>query len=50
MEDSVIINRFDSFDEMKQKLGEKPLIFCEEEQSRYAIISRSIKGLLVQPL
>jgi len=39
MEDSVIINRFDSFDEMKQKLGEKPLIFCEEEQSRYAIIS-----------
>ena len=39
MEDSVIINRFDSFDEMKWKLGEKPLIFCEEEQSRYAIIS-----------
>ena len=29
MEDSVIINRFDSFDEMKWKLGGKPLIFAK---------------------
>ena len=39
MEDSVIISRFDSFDEMKWKLGEKPIVFCEDEQDRYAIVN-----------
>ena len=39
MEDNVIINRFDSFDEMKWKLGEKTIVFCEDEQDRYAIVN-----------
>ena len=39
MEDSVIISRFDSFDEMKWKLGEKTIVFCEDEQDRYAIVN-----------
>ena len=39
MEDNVIINRFDSFDEMKWKLGEKTIVFCEDEQDRYVIVN-----------
>ena len=39
MENNIIINRFDSFDEMKWKLGEKTIVFCEDEQDRYAIIN-----------
>ena len=39
MENNIIINRFDSFDEMKWRLGEKTIVFCEDEQDRYAIIN-----------
>ena len=39
MENNIIINRFDNFDEMKCKLGEKTIVFCEDEQDRYAIIN-----------
>ena len=39
MEDNIIINRFDSFDEMKWRLEEKTIVFCEDEQDRYAVIN-----------
>ena len=39
MENNIIINRFDSFDEMKWRLGEKTIVFCEDEQDRYAVIN-----------
>lgn len=39
MENNIIINRFDSFDEMRRELGEKTIVFCEDEQDRYAIVN-----------
>ena len=37
MENNIIINRFDSFDEMKWKLGEKTIVSCEDEHNIYGI-------------